>query len=164
MDTFNDFFVAFPASDFLELASVECVEADVHPAEACVEQLLSLFTEQNAVRGEANVRDAFDPDEFLNQLMQISANERFSARESNFVDAERCDDAHESFDFLEAEEVGSIHELDVFSRHAIKAANVAAIRHADAQVVVNSAKAIDECVGHWNGRVVRFVGESSVSC
>jgi hypothetical protein len=98
--------------------------------------------------------DAVDRDQFLDELMHVSSNEWFAAGQSDFVDAERGYDADEPFDFLEAEKFCSIHELDIVSRHAIEATDVATIGHADSQVVMNPAKAVDEFVGHWKDRNV----------
>jgi len=157
VNALNDFFVAFAPRDFFETVRIKSVQANVHSREPGIEQLLSLLTEEDAVCREANVRNPVNANQFFDQLMQVATDEWFTTGEPQLVDAKRRDDANEPFDFFEAKQLGPIHELNILGRHAIEAANVAAIRHADAQVIVNSAKAIDEFVGHWGDRDVRIV-------
>ena len=56
--------------------------------------------------------------------------------------------ADEALDFLEAQDLGAVHELHAFFGHAVEAADVAAVGYADAQVIVDTAETVDE---RWYG-------------
>ena len=79
------------------------------------------------------------------QPRQVAAHERLAAGQPDLVDAQRHGHAHEAGDLLEGKSSARSMNDDFFG-HAIGAAQVAAIRHADAQVVVHAAEAIDELV------------------
>ena len=76
--------------------------------------------------------------------MQVAAHQRFATRKSNAIDSKRRTDADNAFDFFKREQVLLWHELNIVRRHAIKAANVTTIRHADSQIVVQTPEAIDQ--------------------
>ena len=59
-------------------------------------------------------------------------------------DPQRNRDAHEAFDFLKRQDFLARLELHALFRHAIKAADIAAVRDADAQVVVDAAESVDK--------------------
>lgn len=50
--------------------------------------------------------------------------------------------------YIKRQQVLAIHELHVLCGHAVEAANVAAVGHADSQIVVDSAEGIDQRFGH----------------
>ena len=56
-------------------------------------------------------------------------------------------DADEVGDLFNGEQLGPVHEDHVFG-HAVGVAQVAAVRDADAQVVVNPAKTVDQRTRH----------------
>ena len=58
------------------------------------------------------------------------------------VDPEPGGDAHEAFDLFEIQDLGAADELHVRLRHAVEAADIAAVGDADAQVVVNAAERV----------------------
>ena len=157
---------AVAAGDLAEARRVERVEADVDAAQAGVEQGLGLLGEQEAVGGQADVADAGDLDQHPHQPRQVAAHQRLAAGQADLVDAQRRRHADEVGDLLEGEQLGPVHEDD-FLRHAVGAAEVAAIGDADAQVVVDAAEGIDEwrvANGEWRvGRIASVRIASGIS-
>src|ERR1043165_2699943 len=78
--------------------------------------------------------------------MQVAPQQRLATGEPYLVDAERRRDFDEARDLLERQQLAPVHERNIF-RHAISAAQVAAIGNADAQVIVHTAKRVDERSG-----------------
>ena len=76
--------------------------------------------------------------------MQIAAHQWLAAGETELVDPQPRDDLHKAGDFLEREQFVPRHESHIFGRHAVEAADVAAIGDADPQAVVHTAKGIEE--------------------
>ena len=105
---------------------------------------LGLVGQQEAVGGQADVPDAGDRQQPCGPAWQIAAHQRFAAGQrilsipsgaairTNRVISSKLSSSARS------------RNVDLF-RHAVGAAQVAAIRHADAQVVVRSAIGIFQC-------------------
>ena len=72
---------------------------------------------------------------------QIGAHERLAAGEPQPVDAHLRDDADEPRDLFERENLVARPEADVLVRHAVEAADVAAVGDADPQAGVHAAEA-----------------------
>ena len=71
-------------------------------------------------------------------------------------------DAHEALDLFEVQNLAALHELHARLRHAVEAADVAAIGDADAQVVVHAAEGIDEWSSvHYFTASIRSSGTSA---
>ena len=76
--------------------------------------------------------------------------QRLSARQPNLLNAEPRHNARESRNFLERENLGPRLEPHYLGWHAIEAANVAAVRDADAQIGMNASEAINQWTfGRW---------------
>src|SRR4051812_45828884 len=68
----------------------------------------------------------------------------------------------DAFDLLEAEDVVSRQPLHALGGHAVRAAQVAAIRDGDAQVAMDATEAVGERAGH-DGHVRGMTSTSSPS-
>jgi len=80
--------------------------------------------------------------------VEVSANERFTAGEADFLHAMGHEQSCEPCDLLEAEDLVSVEEdvvrtKDLF-RHAVGAAEVAAIRDGDAKVAQGTLEGVEE--------------------
>ena len=117
---------------------------DVEAAQAGVPESLGMLLEHDGVGGERDVVDIGYGCEFPDQPMQIAAQQRLTAREPNLVNALRHADANEALDLLEGQDVFARRIFRRFFRHAVEAADVAAIRHTDAQTVMQTAEIVDE--------------------
>ncbi len=119
-------------------------EADAVPGNAPVDARGYLKTGKS--------RFAFDHlgnvGEHLHQNMQVVPDQRFTTRQPDLRQSQRHGDAHEPLHFLETEQILAVHELHVFGRHAVKAANVAAIGDANPQVGVDATEAVNQLFGH----------------
>ena len=125
-----------------ETVRVERVEADVDAPQPRVPERLRLLGQQQAVRRQADVADAVDLADHAHEHGQVAAHERLTARQPNLVHAQRGRHRDEVGDLLEAEQLAPIEKCHLL-RHAIGAAEVAAIGHADAQVVVRAPEQIE---------------------
>ena len=108
-----------------------------------VERLRELF-EEHAVGREGEIVDARNGGEAADQYGQIAADEGFAAGDAELADSQTHGDAHEALDLFESQNLAALHELHAGFRHAVEAADIAAIGDADAQVVVDAAEGIDE--------------------
>ena len=77
-------------------------------------------------------------------MRQVRPHERLAAGESQPPHAHLRDDAHKPHDLFEREDFVARLEADVLVRHAVEAADVAAIGDADPQAVVHAAESVDE--------------------
>ena len=68
--------------------------------------------------------------------------QRLASRNAQLVDAQACRDPGEAFDFFKRENLGTRLETHVLRRHAIEAADVTAVGHADPQVGVDATEAV----------------------
>ncbi len=130
-----------------EAGRVHCVQADVDAPQSRIEERLSLIRQKDAVGRQADVLDAGNGGEHAHQPVEVPAHERFAAGQANLVDAQRSGDPDEVRDFLESEQFRAVHEHNFF-RHAVGAAQVAPVRDADAEVVVDAAKGVDQRAVH----------------
>jgi hypothetical protein len=101
------------------------------------------FREQKPVGCDRQVVDAGNRVQAANQEMQISPHERLAARQPNLVNSHRGNDADEFDDFLETQQFALVEECHFF-RHAIRAAQIAAISDADPQIIVSPAEGVNQ--------------------
>ncbi len=135
---------SFAAGDLLEHLRLERIEADVQPPQAGVLEGLGLLRQQHAVGGQGDVANARHAGELADQPVEAVPHQRLAAGEPQLVDAHRRHDAHEAFDLLEREDLAARLEAHVLGRHAVEAADIAAIGDADPQVRVDAAEGVDE--------------------
>ncbi len=133
------------AGHLLELGAVERVEADVEPVEPGLAQVVGAVAQRGAVGGHRQV------DAELRQLGDergdVGPNRRLAAGEADAVEPEALDaDAGEPLDLLEREDLAARHPLHPFFRHAVRAAEVAAVGDRDPQVAHDAAERIDQIV------------------
>ena len=88
--------------------------------------------------------NAVDRRQPLDELWQIGPHQRLAAGQPQLVDAQRGRHADEPLDLLEREDLAPRHEPHVLVRHAIEAADIAAVGDADPQVRVNAAERVDK--------------------
>jgi hypothetical protein len=117
---------------------------DVQPAQSRVVQFAGLIGQQHAVGGERQVRNAFEGGQLAHQRRQIFSHQRLASGDAQLSDAQSHRDANEPLDFFKGQNLLPRLELHVGFRHAVKAADVAAIRHAEAQTVVKAAESVDQ--------------------
>ena len=103
-----------------------------------------LVSEQNPVGCEPEVLDTLDRSQFLDEFRELLPDQGFPTGKPQLVDSQSGRDGGAAFDFLERQQFVAGHELDVGCRHAIEAADVAAIGDTDPQVVVPAAERVDQ--------------------
>jgi hypothetical protein len=103
--------------------------------------------EQDAVSRQCQVVNPGNRGEFTDQHGQVFANQRLSSGDAKLGDSQPHGHANEPFDLLKRENFAAIHELHAVFRHAVEAADIAAVGYADAKVVMCSAECIDERAG-----------------
>ena len=116
------------------------------PAAASASRLLR---QQGAVRRQRHV-EAADRGEPLDQHLEVAAQERLAAGDPDLLDAVGDEGAREPLDLLEGEQLLAVHEAvaaaEDLLRHAVDAAEVAAVRDRDAQVAERPAQGVESCV------------------
>ena len=147
-----------PPRQPLELGGVHRVEADVDPLEPGVAQAAGPRGQQDAVGGQADVLDPGDRRQLLDQDREVAAHQGLAAGQPDLVDPQRHRDPDEPLDLLEAQELRAGQELDLL-RHAVDAADVAAVRDADPQVIVRASERVDESFGWIVIAIAMSVGQ-----
>ncbi len=132
------------AGDAEETLAVQGVEMNVQPAQAGAVQGFSLFGEQQAVGGERQIVDTGDGGELGDQHVNIFAQQGLAAGEADLANAKLRGDAGHAGDLLERQDLRFGQKLHAFLGHAVEAADVAAVRDADAQIVVEASEGVDE--------------------
>jgi hypothetical protein len=84
-----------------EALRVERVEADIDAPQSRLVQLARLGRQQQAVRGQADVLDAWHGADHLDQPRQAAAQQRLAAGQTDLVDAQGRYDFDEAGDLLE---------------------------------------------------------------
>ena len=130
---------------------VEGVEADRDPPETRVAQRLRLLRQEGAVRRQRQV-ESRNGGKHLDEALDIAADQRLAAREADLLDAEACENAGEPGDLLESEQVaareeGVVAAVDLL-RHAVDAAEVAAVRDRDPEVAQRPVESVFESHTH----------------
>ncbi len=150
-DSLDHLLKSRPAGQSLEPLRVHGVEADVDPTQARVPQRLSLRREQDAVGREPDVADTGYPDQPAHQLGQVAPDQRLAPREPDLVDPQARRDPREPLDLLERQQARPRQEGHALG-HAVNATDIAAVGHADPQVVVDPAERVDQGEGLIAGR------------
>ncbi|MNT27054.1 hypothetical protein D3C72_1626660 [compost metagenome] len=121
---------------------VQAVEAHGQALQACVLQGPGLAREDGAIGRQGQVHRLAlgrgERSQLLDQRFQVFAQQRLAAGDAQLAHALAHEDARSPGDFLEAEQVAVRQVLVVLAKHvlghAVAAAEVAAVRHTDAQI------------------------------
>jgi hypothetical protein len=126
-----------------ESGIVEGIEADGDAIEPRVLQGPRVRLQCGPVGGEREVHVGQGFPQHGDEAVDALAQQRLTTREADLLRAQPVEDARHAHHLLEAEElrVGqeAVVRVEHFPRHAIGAAEIAAVRHRDAQVVQRAA-------------------------
>ena len=134
---------------------VQTIQTHRHAREPGIAQRLRLAGEQRAVGGEREVGhlavERAQVGELNNELFDVLAQQRLAARQSDLAHAHAHELAREPGDFLEAQQ-GAVRQIRIvlvehILGHAVRAAEVAAIGDADAQIPQRSLVGIAQLRG-----------------
>ena len=120
--------------DFREALALQRVDRDVEPIDARRNERLGVAFEQIAIRRQRKLVEARDRREHLDQPWEVAAHERLAAGQPDGAHAELHEHADEPRDLLEAQQLLAFEPLESLRRHAVAAAEVAAVRYRKAQV------------------------------
>ena len=152
------------AAHALEYLLVQGIQAHCHALQAVGVQIHRMLAKQYAVSGQSDVIDAGNAGQIADQIGQVGAQQGFAAGEAQLAHPERGEKTREPHDFLERQALLRFQESIVLVilllRHAIGAAEVAAIHDRDAQVVQWTREAIERIAGTANVVNCRFHGRS----
>ena len=109
--------------------------------------------EKCRVRRQRDVEVVAERCQSGDQELEIAAQERLAARDPQLLHAEVDEDARDPLDLLEREELAARQEAVLVAedllRHAVDAAEVAAVGHRDPQIADGPAEGVDD--GHLEG-------------
>jgi autotransporter-associated beta strand protein len=163
----QDFLQTVASGDLLEIFAVERIETEADTLEAGLAQGAGFLGKQEAVGGHGQIGNAGDRREAADQVFQALPQERFTAGEPDFLDAERNSQANNPLNFFKAQNFRAGHPLlddgsrighrrpasaikivgGLCFRKAIEATEIATIGYADPQVAQDAAVGINEEVG-----------------
>src|SRR5450755_3148558 len=118
-----------------------------------------LAGQQRRVRGEREISNAGDRSEHAHELFDVAAQQRLAPGQPDLLHAMRDEDARQPRYFLKAEQLRCRHECvaaaeDRF-RHAIRAAEIAAVGDRDAQIAKRAGKGVGDGVAHRKNTTLR---------
>jgi hypothetical protein len=120
------------ARHLMEALHVQGVQRDVYALETRVLEQLGLLAKQHAVGGHRDVERRVDRVDHADELLELQAHKRFATREADRADAVALDeDARQTGDLLVSEDVLPLQPLQALRRHAVDAAEVAAVGDGD---------------------------------
>ncbi len=129
VDPREDVLESVAARDLPEALALQRIEAHRDPGESGVAESFCVIGEEKAVRRERDLPKGGVRREPFDQVGEIPAQEGLSAGEPDLVDSESGQNPDEPRGLLETEEV-ALRKPDVlFLRHAVEAAEVAAVGH-----------------------------------
>ena len=121
-----------------KLSRIQRVERDVDPADAAIGEFACEVRQQRAVGGERQFiqRAAVEmPRQRAHQRHHVAADERLAAGQPQLPHALGDEGRAQPVEFFQRQQVGFRQERHVF-RHAIEAAQIAAVGHRHAQIVI----------------------------
>ena len=138
--------VAAAAVHLLEDLLVEAVEAHREALQACGLELGRVLGEPRAVGRERDVLDTLEARERGDDLDDVAPQQRLAAGEPDLLDAELREQARDALDLAGREPVRARQELVMLAvelgRHAVRAAEVAAIDHGNPQIAERPAQPV----------------------
>ena len=125
---------------------VEGVEAHGDAREPCLRERGRLALEERGVGRERDVKAIVDPDEPLDQPLEIAPQERLATGDPKLVDAQLDERPGHSLDLLEGQKLAPRQEpvlaAEDLLRHAVDAAEVAAVGDGDPQIANRPAERV----------------------
>ena len=126
----------------LEHGRVQRIQADGDTREPGALERLGLARQHAAVGGQGQVQRAAggraQVGQLAHQVLDMLAQQRLAARQADLLHAQLREDARQAADFLERQQRRMRHEgvaaVEDFARHAVGAAEVAAVRDRNPQV------------------------------
>ena len=126
---------AHPGEDL----GIEGIETHGNPAQARGLELGGVLGQQHAVGGERDVLDAGQLREVADQVRQVGAQQRLAAGDAQLLHASAHEHARQSQNLGEVQPLAGLQEtvrlVKGLARHAIRAAEIAAIHDRDTQVM-----------------------------
>ena len=135
-----------PAGDVLKLLRIERVERDVDPPDTAIRQFLREPLELRAIGGQRQFlqRAAVQmPRHGAEEGQDIAADQRFAPGDAQLFHPQPDEGRGQAVQFLKRQKILLGQELHMF-RHAIGAAEVAAIGHRNPQVGDRTGKGVDQ--------------------
>jgi hypothetical protein len=112
-----------------EAVALERVDRHVEAVDAGADERLGVALEREAVGRDRQVVDGVDLGEHLRQPRELLADERLSSGQAHVAHAHFGEHADETRDFLEGQDFGPFEPGQALGRHAVLAAEVAAVGH-----------------------------------
>jgi len=127
-----------------EAIFLERIDRDVEPVDPGSHQRFGVALEQVAVGGHAEVVDLLDVGEHAREPWEIPSDQRLAAGQSDVMHAHRREKRDQPRDLLEREDLLAVQPGQALGRHAVLAAEVAAVGDRHAQIADRSAVTVFE--------------------
>src|SRR5688572_329386 len=151
----------------LEHRVVERVEAHGHALQTRDLERLCLGREKRSVGREGEVEIAHLR-EHLDETLDVATDERLATGETDLLHAEADEDADETLDLLERQDLGPREELEILAedllRHAIDAAEIAPVGDADAQIAQRTLEGVERLPHYWKYEAARARNREPPPC
>ena len=146
MDGVDGLLATLPPGDPVEAIGTQRVEREVDRVQPGAQERGDVLAQEQRVGGhhqpvESARLERSDP---LDQLLDAAPHQRLASGEADLGHAEAHEQRRQTLDLLEAEQVVLGQQLHAFLRHAVPAAQVAALGYRDAQVGVRAAEPVEQ--------------------
>ena len=131
-----------PAGDGLIYLGLPGIQADVHPVQSRLHQTGQLVGEQNSIGGQPHPTNPWDGLQSRHQVRQVPADQGLAPGDTHPVDAQSGQRPDDLQHLLVGQYLVMGHRSHALLRHAIAAAQVAPVRHRQAQIVDVSSPAV----------------------
>ena len=123
-----------PAGEGFVSLAVHRVQAEVDPRKPCRQQIRQLLRQSHAVRREHDLLDPGNAFQHFYKNRQLRPHQRLPAGQAYLADAQFCGFCHHCGDLLIAQDVLVRHQRNALRRHAVPAAQIAAVGDRDTQI------------------------------
>jgi len=164
LDALQDVTQAITPRNRRVVLTVQRIQGDIDAVQTRIPQSLGALSQAQRIRRQRQVRSLPFVGPKLGTLrdnpFEASAQQRFAARESNLTDTQPLDtDAHEAHNLRVGQRFLSGQPVQTLGGHAVRAAQITAIRQGNAQVTGHSTEGVDEPQRRLTcGRVCHLIG------
>ena len=132
-----------PPGERVDAFRTQRVQGHVQAANARGLERAGVLVQEDGVSGEREVVDARDARDHAREGGHVAAHERLAARDAHAAQAERRHGADDARDLFVREQLVPAQPRQALLGHAVDTAEVALVRHRDAQVLDAAAEPVD---------------------
>ena len=135
------------ARQIAEALRMEGIEADGQPMQSGIAERASVRRQQHAIGRHREIADRRSRREASDEVWHVTTQQRFAAGQADLVHAKAREDIDQRLDLLEVQDVLARQPHVLRLRHAVAAAEIAAVGDREAEVPEGPVEAVFQ---HWD--------------